>query len=104
MTNDASNPAAAAAKQYTEMVQQGQQALLSAVDSWTKTVRDAVGQFPNPTATAASDPDQVIDQVFDFAAKMLEVQRGFSKQLVNAAAAAAARNAGTTQGESQQQG
>lgn len=102
MTNDASNPAAAAAKQYTEMVQQGQQALLSAVDSWTKTVRDAVGQFPNPAATAASDPDQVIDQVFDFAAKMLEVQRGFSKQLVNAAAAAAARNAGTTQGESQQ--
>lgn len=45
--------------------------------------------FSSPgLTTAAVDPKQVIDQVFDFAEKMLEVQREFAKNLASTAAAA----------------
>jgi hypothetical protein len=45
--------------------------------------------FSSPgLTTAAVDPKQVIDQVFDFAEKMLEVQREFAKNLASIAAAA----------------
>jgi len=40
------------------------------------------------TTTSALDPNQVIDQVFDFAEKTLEVQREFAKNLASTAAAA----------------
>ena len=45
--------------------------------------------FSSPgLTTAAVDPKQIIDQVFDFAEKMLEVQREFAKNLASTAAAA----------------
>lgn len=45
--------------------------------------------FSSPgLTTAAVDPKHVIDQVFDFAEKMLEVQREFAKNLASTAAAA----------------
>ena len=67
-------------EQYTEIVKQSQEAVLIAVDTWTKTVQDAYGQLP--TAGLPVDPNQVIDQVFDFAGKLLVVQRDFAKNLV----------------------
>jgi hypothetical protein len=53
-------------------------------------VRDSAGQFSSPKlGTGVAAPDQIIDQVFDFATKMLESQRGLSKQMLSAATAAA---------------
>ncbi|HEX2362973.1 MAG TPA: hypothetical protein VHI11_12940, partial [Jiangellaceae bacterium] len=71
--------------QYTEMVQQSQDAVRAAVDNWTKTVQQAIGQLP--TASAASfaapyDVNTVVDQVFDLAEKVLEAQRDFAKNLI----------------------
>jgi hypothetical protein len=43
---------------------------------------------PGLTTASAVDPNQVIDQVFDFAEKILEVQREFAKNLASTAAAA----------------
>ena len=33
-------------EQYTELVQQSQEAVRTAVDNWTKTVQQAMGQLP----------------------------------------------------------
>ncbi len=73
--------------QYRELVQQSQQAIQSAVDTWTKTVQDTVTALPsNPTQV---DPGQVVDQVFDFAERMLEMQRDFTKNLLQNSASIA---------------
>jgi hypothetical protein len=73
--------------QYRDLVQQSQQAIQNAVDTWTKTVQDTVTALPsNPTQV---DPGQVVDQVFDFAERMLEMQRDFTKNLLQNSAAIA---------------
>jgi hypothetical protein len=74
-------------EQYTEFVKQSQEAVLTAVDAWTKTVQDALGQLPGVPAKV--DPEQVIDQVYDFAAKLLAAQRDFAKNLVQTSATVA---------------
>ena len=69
-----------AAEQYTESLKKSQQAVLDAFEAWTKSAQNA---FSTPTATMPSQlrPEQVIDQVFDFAEQMLAVQRQFAKSL-----------------------
>jgi Golgi nucleoside diphosphatase len=81
--------------QYRDLVQQSQQAIQNAVDTWTKTVQDTVTSLPsNPTQV---DPGQVVDQVFDFAERMLEMQRDFTKNLLQNSAAMAQSVARQTQ-------
>lgn len=75
-----------AQEQYTEIVKQSQDAVKTAVDTWTRTVQDAFGKLPT---TAPVDANQVIDQVFDFAGNLLNAQRDFAKHLVSTSAAAA---------------
>ncbi len=72
-------------EQYLEVMQQSQQAVLNAVDSWTKTVQESAGTLP--TGPAQVDPRQVVDQVFDFAEKLLEMQRDFARNLLQSSAA-----------------
>src|SRR5215207_10394721 len=79
-------PMATLTEQYTELVQQSQEAVRTAVDNWTKTVQQAMGQLP---ATAVPfDASQVVDQVFDLAEKVLEAQREFAKNLISTSTAA----------------
>jgi hypothetical protein len=66
--------------QYKQAVQQTQDAFQSAIDSWTKTVQQGFGSVP--TAPTQVDPKQVVDQVFDFAEKLLEMQRDLTKNLL----------------------
>jgi acetyl-CoA carboxylase carboxyltransferase component len=73
--------------QYTALVQQGQDAVRAAVDGWTRSVKDVAAQFP--TAPQAYDADKVIDQVFDFAEKLLQVQREFAKNVLKSSVSAA---------------
>jgi len=75
-------------EQYTEIVQQSQEAVIAAADSWNRTVQDAFGQFA--TAPAKLDANQVIDQVFDFTEKVLATQRDLAKNLVKVSATVAA--------------
>lgn len=87
-------------EQFTALARQSQEAVVSAVDSWTRTVQQAVSQMSAPTAQA--DPNQVIDQVFDFAKKMLEMQRDFAKNLVQSSTSAVESAARQAQGAAQQ--
>jgi hypothetical protein len=71
---------------YADVMRSNQEALLGAVESWTKNLQNTFTGAMAPAVSA--DPNQVIDQVFDFAEKMLEVQREFAKNLASASAAA----------------
>ncbi len=73
-------------EQYTELIKQGQEASLAAIETWTQTVQQAFGQLPT---SGLVRPDQVIDRVFDFAGHVLDAQRDFAKQLVATSTAAA---------------
>ena len=68
---------------YTEMVQQGQDAVSSAVDTWMRSVKDVIGHVPG--APAQLDANQIVDQVFDFAERRLAVQRELAKNLIRTA-------------------
>jgi len=73
--------------QYRELVQQSQEAFQGAVETWTKTVRDTMdsaGDLPNRSKV---DPEQVVDQVFDFAERMLAMQRDLTRTLIQSSVA-----------------
>ena len=76
--------------QYTELVQQSQEAVRTAVDYWSKTVQQAVAQLPATAAPFAApyDVNTIVDQYFDFAEKVLEIQRDFAKNLIARSTAA----------------
>ena len=74
-------------EQYADAVRTSQQAVVGAVESWTKSMQSAFGQ-PGSSPTTGADLGQVMDEVFDFVEKMLEVQRDFAKNLVSTAVAA----------------
>jgi hypothetical protein len=66
-------------EQYSELIKQGQDASRTAIEAWTQTFQQAFGQL---SGSGLVRPDQVIDQVFDFAGHVLNAQRDFAKQLV----------------------
>jgi hypothetical protein len=66
--------------QYRDFVAQNQQAVANAMDTWTKTVEQSVGALP--TNPAQVDPQQVVNQVFDFAERMLHLQRDLTTNLL----------------------
>ena len=66
-------------EQYSELIKQGQDASRVALETWTQTFQQAAGQL---SGSGLIRPDQVIDQVFDFAGQVLNAQRDFAKQLV----------------------
>ena len=65
-------------EQYAESVKKSQQAVLDAIEAWTKSAQSA---FSAPSLQAGQKTDQVIDQVFDFAEQMLAMQRKFAKNV-----------------------
>jgi hypothetical protein len=73
-------------EQYSELIKQGQEASLAAIETWNRTFQQAFSQLPT---TGLIRPEQVIDQVFDFAGYVLSAQRDFAKQLVATSTAAA---------------
>jgi hypothetical protein len=72
--------------QYVDTFKQTQDTVMAAFDSWTQAFKQGFGQLPG---AGSVDPQQVIDQVFDFATMMLNAQRDFAKQLVATSTAAA---------------
>jgi len=72
-------------QQYTDTFKQTQETMMAAFDAWTQAFQQGLGQLPGAMPV---DPQQVIDQVFDFATMMLNAQREFAKQLVATTTAA----------------
>jgi hypothetical protein len=72
--------------QYTEILKQGQDAALAALETWKKTFQQALSQLPHPGPIS---PEHVIDQVYDFAGHVLDAQRDFAKQVLATSTAAA---------------
>jgi hypothetical protein len=75
-------------EQYMESLRNGQQAVVQAMEAWTKSAQKAFGET-GAGRTGIVSPEVVIDQVFDFAEQMLAMQRRFAKALASSAAEAA---------------
>ena len=75
--------------QHTQLFEQGQEAVRTAVDTWTRTVTNAVGQLP--TFAPQFDAEAAIDRYFELNEKLLAAQKDFLKQVVGYTAAAAAK-------------
>jgi acetyl-CoA carboxylase carboxyltransferase component len=73
--------------QYLEAMRQSQEGVLKAFESWTKSVQQTFGQT-STSAIGPVDANQIIDEVFQFAEKMLETQRQFAKSLIAASESA----------------
>lgn len=71
-------------KQYADLMQQGQEAVLAAVEAWTKTMQDVYTTLP---ATGGDfDLNESVDKMYDFTEKVLELQREFTKKLISTSA------------------
>ena len=69
-------------EQYLQVVQQGQEAVLETVSSWTRTVKETTGNLPLYGGTNGDvNPTEVVDQTFDFAHKLLSLQHDLVKGL-----------------------
>ncbi len=66
---------------YTEMVKQAQDALLTLLDTWTRTFQQAL------SAAAPVNPEHLIDQTFDSAGKLVNAQLNAQRQFIKQAAA-----------------
>lgn len=92
-------------EQFAESLRTGQEAVMQAVQSWTKSAESAFGS--SPEVSGQFDPNEVIDQVFNFAEQMLEAQREYAKTLAATAASIAetarkdAAAAGGAQGQAE---
>jgi hypothetical protein len=68
-------------QQYTETIKQAQDAMLAALETWTRTFQQAL----DPLSAAAPVREHLIDQGFDFIGKLanaqLNAQRNLAKQL-----------------------
>jgi hypothetical protein len=73
--------------QYVAIAKQGQDAATAVAEAWTRSIQDSFTKLPTVTGQAAVQ--QVVDQVFDFAATVVDVQRNLAKQLVSTSASVA---------------
>jgi len=72
--------------QIIESIRKSQTAVVDVVRTWAETAAKATPSIPSmaPSAQDASDPRELVDSTFDFAAKLLETQREFAHNLINA--------------------
>lgn len=76
-----------ATKQYTELAAQGRQAVVEALEAWTKTVQEAFANVPR--SPGEFDLSDSVDRMYDFTEKVLELQRDFTKKLISSSTEAA---------------
>lgn len=71
---------------FNEIARQGQDALAGAVRTWADSVQRLTGQW---SERQAPDVSAVVDNVFDFAERLLQTQRDFTKTLLQASTSSA---------------
>ena len=87
MTTTLNEVARASQDQILATVRQSQEAVVEAVAAWAKAVEGLVPSIPPvPGADELPKPQAVIENAFDFAQKLLDAQRDFSRKLLAAAA------------------
>jgi hypothetical protein len=70
-------------EQYVTLVRQGQEATLAVVDTWTTPFQDAAVKLPHTAQTASHE---AVNEVFDLAVRLIDIQSNVTKQLASAAA------------------
>jgi hypothetical protein len=97
MSTTINEVARASQEQILATVRQSQEAVVEAVAAWAKAVEGLAPSLPPmPGAGELPKPQAVIENAFDFAQKLLDAQRDFSRNLVSAAAPVIEKS-GTTQ-------
>src|SRR5437867_12869802 len=72
--------------QFLATVRQSQQAVVDAVAAWAQAVKEITpAPPPVPGGGELPKPREVIDNAFDFAQKLLDAQRDFAQNVINAA-------------------
>ena len=75
-------------EQFTELTRRTQENFKNLWQQWsersTELLKGVRGRS-EPTTSAAGNPEEVLDAVFDFAEHMIEQQRAFAKQMLKAA-------------------
>jgi hypothetical protein len=75
--------------QFLAAVQQSQHAVVDAVAAWEQTVKEITPSVPSlPNGPELPKPQEVVDNAFDFAQKLLDAQRDFAQNVIAAAAPA----------------
>jgi hypothetical protein len=69
--------------QFTQAARQGQEAITTAMRTWTESVQSMIGTGA-PAQSGLPSPQQVLDNVFDFAEQLLASQREFATHLLAA--------------------
>jgi microcompartment protein CcmL/EutN len=79
----------AAQDQFLGAVRQGQQAVVDAVAACATAVKELTPSIPTvPSSTEIPRPQEIVDNAFDFAQKLLDAQRDFAHNVISAAAPA----------------
>ena len=73
-------------QQYIEMIKQAQDAMLAALETWTRSFRQALDEVPG---TAPVNREHLIDQGYDFVGKLVNAQLDAQRQIAKAVQASA---------------
>jgi hypothetical protein len=75
-------------EQFSELTRRTQENFKTMWQQWTERSNEllkGVRGRSQPTSSAAGNPEEVLDAVFDFAENLIEQQRAFAKQMLKAA-------------------
>ena len=87
MSTSVNEVARASQEQILATVRQSQGAVVEAVATWAKAVEGLSPSLPPiPSAEELPKPRAVVENAFDFAQKLLDAQRDFSRNLLAATA------------------
>jgi hypothetical protein len=86
-TSDTRTIAENAQNQTLDFVRQSQEAFVEAMQVWSESMNRLVGTAQERTASATDvpKPEEVMDQVFDFAESLLGAQREFAHNVLRTA-------------------
>lgn len=89
--------------QTLDFVRQSQEAFVEAMQVWSENMNRLVGSAQDRTASATDlpKPEEVMDQVFDFAESLLGAQREFAHNVLRTASTAWATGEQAVASESQ---
>lgn len=85
---------------FTDTARRGQDATISAMETWADTVKKMFGTLPTPDGkipNAAEFMDNYFDVYFDYAEHVLATQREFAKGLMSVTTSAAGKAEATMQ-------
>jgi hypothetical protein len=70
--------------QWVENIRRSQKTVLDALGLWAESVERLVPDVSSTTSGALPTPEEVVDNTFDFAERLLGAQRSFAKSLLKA--------------------